>query len=203
MAAKPLPSQEVLRQLLRYEPETGKLFWRERSVDTFTSTATRSAGWKARNWNSKLAGHEAFAVPKPNGYLHGNLTLPGCGKQNLYAHRVIWKMVMGSEPEFVDHINGDRADNRISNLRAVTKSENCRNARPSGRTGRAVGVHKSVTKGKWCAVIGIGDQSIHLGTFDTFDEAYSARKQAERHHGFHPNHGIDPCANTSGSQSTP
>ena len=62
MATKPLPSQEVLRQLLRYEPETGKLFWRERTPDMFSADG-RDPEWKARNWNSKLAGREAFNPP--------------------------------------------------------------------------------------------------------------------------------------------
>lgn len=62
MAVKPLPSQEVLRQLLRYEPETGKLFWKARAPDMFPEGKGRyTAARSCQIWNTKYSATEAFS----------------------------------------------------------------------------------------------------------------------------------------------
>ena len=79
MAKRQLPSPEALRQLLRYDPETGKLFWRDRHD-------------MGPQWNGRYAGAEALgAVCKKDGYKRGNL-----GRSSLRAHRVIWAICHGS-----------------------------------------------------------------------------------------------------------
>ncbi|MCZ7856007.1 HNH endonuclease [Agrobacterium salinitolerans] len=174
MAAKALPSQEALRQLLRYEPETGRLFWLERPVRRPNDVT----------WNKKFSGKQAFTSKSKDGYHKG-----GINDVRVYAHRVIWKMETGCEPEFIDHENGDRSDNRWANLRSVRKTENSRNARKSSRNSSGViGVHKHKTK--WVAEIndGIG-QRVYLGIFNTIEEAAGARKVAEKQFGYHENHG--------------
>ena len=64
MANKPIPSPEALRQLLSYDPKTGKLFWKERGPEWFRDTEGRTAQHACKNWNARYAGEEAFtSVP--------------------------------------------------------------------------------------------------------------------------------------------
>ena len=93
----------------------------------------------------------------------------------------------------IDHINHNPSDNRLSNLRCVTQKENQRNMKLGirNRTGVA-GV--SYQKGSWQAQLKIGERHIHLGCFDTKQEATAARRAAEIVAGFHPNHGTKRAA---------
>lgn len=183
MAFKPLPSQEVLRQLLDYDPETGILRWKERGPEWFQSSDRRSAAERAANFNASHAGKEAgekFVV----GYRRVRLF-------GLYrwSHRIVWKIVYGVEPEQIDHINGQKDDNRLKNLRAVTDAENALNKRFTKISSSGVlGVTKRSDTGTWQAHIGFRGQKIKLGTFSSLDAAIAARRAAEREYGFHKNH---------------
>lgn len=93
----------------------------------------------------------------------------------------------------IDHINKDKQDNRINNLRDVTTAENQRNRKlmVTNKSG-ACGVHKLNKRYSalvWSAVIMVDKKQIYLGSFRTKEQAIKARKAAERKHGFHPNHG--------------
>lgn len=171
--SKDLPSPEYLREALRYDPETGKLFWRQR-YDVPTC------------WNTRWAGKEAFTTTMPNGYKQG-----GINNTNIRAHRVIMAMVNDEwPPEEVDHINGDRADNRLCNLRLATKSENMRNMKlPSDNTSGRIGVSWDKREGKWQAYIVVEGRKKHLGRFARKADAIAAREAAEAELGFHENHG--------------
>ena len=103
---------DTARQLLDYEPDTGKLFWRERPRDIFRSSASY------KRWNARYAGREALATPDGNGALHGTLL----GK-SVYAHRIAWLIHHGVWPEEIELVNGDKSDNRLVNLRGVTHLE--------------------------------------------------------------------------------
>lgn len=88
------------------------------------------------------------------------------------AHRIAWALHYGEWPHGeIDHINRDRSDNRISNLRVVSRSENMRNR------GRVAGVHKE--KGRWRAYIFKDQKLWHLGMFACFGGAIKARRNAE------------------------
>lgn len=180
MAAKPLPSQEVLRQLLDYDPETGVLRWKERGPDGFKTARSHSV------WNAKHAGGLAFRMANDRGYL------TSCVLGRRYsAHRVVWKWVTGQDPDHIDHINGVKADNRFSNLRNVAKVDNQRNRKkPSNNTSGVIGVTaRSDLPGKWIAYIGEGGKTIKLGSFETKEAALAARRAAEERLGYHENHG--------------
>jgi len=171
-----MPSQEGLRELLLYDPDNGDLYWLPRKGNA--------------SFNNRDAWTKAFCTPLNNGYLCGRLS----GKTYL-AHRIIWKYVYGTEPPCLDHINHKRADNRLVNLRAVTRSENCRNGGKSRKnTSGHLGVRWDKNRGLWVAAIKVNGREIHLGRFAEKLEAIVARKKAEREHGFHENHGAANAA---------
>jgi len=184
MAKKALPCPTILRQLLRYEPDTGKLFWRERGPEWFTNK-TRSAAWLCASWNARFAGKEAFCTEKGRGYLHGGIL------GRLYsAHRIILAMSNSEWPDDeVDHINGNKSDNRLINLRAISRAENLRNmpSRVDNSSG-CPGVHRK-NNGKWVAEINGKKTRVHLGTFAVKADAVLARHKAQEEFGYHANHG--------------
>lgn len=107
------------------------------------------------------------------------------------AHRIAWMIGNGVLPVAeIDHINGDRTDNRLVNLRDVSRAENARNARmPRTNTSGRVGVYFDKRDKNWLAAIKVSGRIKSLGSFATFLEACACREAAEREHGFHANHG--------------
>lgn len=96
------------------------------------------------------------------------------------AHRLAFKMHYGRDPVgFIDHINGDRADNRICNLREVTPWQNSlnRHAPVKSNTGH-LGVSRLAGSGKYLASLGVGGEILKLGAFDNLCCAVAARKHA-------------------------
>ena len=172
MSKKVLPSPEYLRQRLTYEPETGRLIWRY--------SETMSTRWNSR-WTN---------VPA------GRLSTCGDSQISIYgtrypAHRIIWAMNYSIWPtEEIDHIDGDRLNNRLENLRNVSRVENSRNmALRVDSTSGATGVCWDKSRAKWVSQIRINGIRINLGRFASFKDALVARKSAEKHYGFHANHG--------------
>lgn len=174
-----LPVSEV-RRLLDYDPETGTFTWRSRPRSDFQ----RDQDWA--RWNNKHAGRPAFTV-KEGGYLTGRLV----GRMRK-AHRVAWAYVHGDWPRYeIDHVNRDKADNRISNLRDVSRSANLQNMpKPKNNTSGVVGVYLRKDSGMWRAVISVSGTLINLGHFISREDATAARKAAERKYEFHPGHGL-------------
>lgn len=185
MKTHTLPPQDVLLALLRYEPETGKLYWRRRSTSFFTP-GERTVEHQAAVWNANYAGTEAFTAINEAGYRRGRLLGKSCR-----AHRVIFKMMTGRDPDEVDHIDGDRQNNSWRNLREVDRQQNCRNTGLSRRNkSGAPGVHwYSDNGGCWRAYLYLGGKTKYIGTFATKDDAVRARREAERKLGYHSNHG--------------
>ena len=163
-----------LRKRLRYEPDTGKFFWLDYEG-------------KSQNWRTRYVGKEAFTTDNGAGYRQG------CIDSGLYlAHRVAYAIYHGEWPtDQIDHINGVKADNRITNLRIVTNQENCRNVSMRGdNTSGVTGVYWHKNGQKWCARIKIDGKYIHLGLFDTLEEAAAVRKAASEKYGFTDRHGL-------------
>lgn len=179
MAAKALPPSEELQKLLVYDQLTGQLFWKPRPIEHFTKAS------RGRTWNTRFAGTPALIIKSQRGYLTGSLN-----SQRVYAHRVIWKLVHGTEPAEIDHINGDRHDNRLSNLRAVDRTTNGRNlARKSNNTSGVNGVYWIKRDRVWGAFGKIDRKMFTIGRYATLNEASAARAKWDRENGFHPNHG--------------
>lgn len=111
-------------------------------------------------------------------------------KKHHRAHRLAFIFMGEPVPAIVDHINGNRTDNRWTNLRPTDLVGNQRNAkRRSDNTSGVPGVYFVRTSGSWRAAIKIGGREEHLGVYASWFDAVCARKSAERRHGFHPNHG--------------
>lgn len=184
MANGKILSPNELRKLLRYDPLTGKLYWLPRTPDMFND-CSQTRERRCKIWNSKFANKEAFTALENGRNFHGRIF-----NKAYKAHRVAWAIYTGSWPrDEIDHINHIPHDNRISNLREVSRAQNSKNmprskANNSGCTG--VSWHKRAKK--WRARIKF-DKEIHLGLFDCFDDAVKARKKAEEEFGFHKNHG--------------
>lgn len=121
-----------------------------------------------------------------NGYLR--ITVNG---QRHLAHRVVWFFVHGYWPVELDHIDHNKANNAMSNLRIVDRVENSRNSSLSTRNKSGyTGVSFDSWSKKWRACVTIGGKNIKLGRFDDPESAYKARIAASIKHGFHANHGM-------------
>jgi hypothetical protein len=170
---------DILRQLLRYEPETGALFWRRRELKWFACYTD----WYT--FNFLWAGKPAFTSMDRDGYFVGAVF-----HHNFKAHRVCWMIATGECPDQIDHINGVRNDNRLANLRSVDFRGNATNtARAKNNTSGTTGVHWDKGAGAWVARISMRGERHLLGAFDKIEDAIRARKEAETRFGYHPNHG--------------
>jgi hypothetical protein len=180
MAKRADITPELCRQLLRYEPETGKFYWNERDRSFFASQRSFAS------WNTKYAGNEALLQFSSDGYLRGVVMW-----QTLRAQRVAWAISYGVWPTGdVDHINGVKTDNRICNLRDVPRQVNSQNRRRRQNNSSGFnGVRLMPHNGRWRATIQADGQNVHLGVFETKEDAAAARKSAEARFGYHLNHG--------------
>ena len=146
-------TQEYLREALAYESDTGEFHWKR----------------KPRN---ALAGKLAGGLTSS-----GQLAIQIDGKTYM-AHALAWLYVHGTLPEMIDHINGDPLDNRVTNLRLCTPSQNQWNRGVSkNNTSGFKGVSWRARRSKWYAAIQVYGKTKYLGSFDTAEaaaEAYSA-----------------------------
>lgn len=170
----------IIRDLLDCDFSSGLLFWRARSPQIIPSEKGRKL------WNARYAGKPAFTATHSQGYKYGNLLA-----RPRFAHRIIWAHRYGEQPRLnIDHIDGDRTNNAIENLRCVSHTKNMRNMKmlESNKSG-VVGVYWSKRRQKWVANISLNNRTVYLGIFDQISDAALARKKAELAHGFHENHG--------------
>lgn len=149
---------ERFKAVLDYDPDTGVFTWKAR-----TGRGCR------RDLTGKTAGG-----PQNDGYIHISLY----GKKYL-AHRLAWLFTHGQWPEGeIDHINRIRDDNRLANLRDVTKSINQRNRN------NVRGADFHLASGKWRSRINVSGKSMFLGYFNDLAEAEAAYLRAKSEH--HP-----------------
>lgn len=169
---------KYLNECFEYHPESGEFKWKVRPRSHFKRDGDHAG------FNTAYAGKQAGSIGG-NGYVGVGLL----GKR-MQVHRLIWLIVYGEEPKCIDHINGNRTDQRISNLRNVSVEENNRNrASVKGKKNGCTGVYWCHTHQRYRARIKVNGKNIHIGYFNTINEAREERKKAELANGFHPNHG--------------
>ncbi|WBK39666.1 hypothetical protein [Xanthomonas phage L522] len=151
-------------KLLSYDPETGLLTWK-----------INRSNVKAGSVAGSLSHYRYLDVR-----LHSKL---------YKAHRLAWLLHTGAWPtDHIDHIDGCRTNNRISNLRECSNAENRQNQkRRSDNTSGVPGVGWHKQAGKWAARIRVNGKTISLGLFDSIEEAAAARAAAKaQYHPFQP-----------------
>ena len=154
---------EILRDLLAYDPLTGIFTWKPRSEWYFPDGKT-SPERRAAVWNGARAGRTALNTKHCAGYRMGRVFDKG-----ILAHRAAWAVHYGAWPQGeIDHINRIRHDNRIENLRDVSRSINALN--------RNGGVSYETRRKHWVAYSGRAGKRTYLGSFPTEKEAQAARE---------------------------
>tara|TARA_R110000824_G_scaffold78788_6_gene198726 strand:- start:1187 stop:1732 length:546 start_codon:yes stop_codon:yes gene_type:complete len=167
-----LITQELLKERLHYDRETGVFTWLDVKVN-------------AKRMRGKVAGSLLTT-----GYVQIEFRVNK--KRYVFrAHRLAWLYEYGEFPSIsLDHINHDRADNRITNLRMATHRENLRNqSMSSSNTTGHSGVSFNKTMNKYQSYIQVDYKKIHLGTFENIEDAAKAAREGREHYGFHVNHG--------------
>lgn len=185
MSNSPSLTITELRELLDYNPLTGTLTWKTRGPHLFRGSQ-QSPEHSAKIWNARHAGKPALATLNADGYPHGAIF-----GETYSAHTVCWALHHGAWPVHgIDHENGNRSDNRATNLRDVPGAVNSKNQRRNRRnTSGITGVHLHRRTGKWVASIKADGKMKNLGYFVTKEAAAEARQQANQRYGYHANHG--------------
>ncbi len=158
-------NQYRLKQCLSYNPSDGIFRWIE-----------KRRGLRVGD----IAGYN-----RSDGYI--DIGIDG----KLYrAHRLAWLYMNGVMPKSIDHIDGDRSNNCISNLREVSKGENSKNLGTNRRNSSGeMNIMWYNPLNKWHVQIQHKGKRIHIGYFDSMVEAKAARDLARLKYGFHSNHG--------------
>ncbi|EMM2094604.1 MULTISPECIES: HNH endonuclease [Enterobacteriaceae] len=161
-------TNKYLKEILEYSPESGVFIWK-------VCRGTTKAG--------DIAGSI-----KVRGYLDIKIN-----KKLYKAHRLAWFYMYGVWPaNLIDHINGNRSDNRLCNLREATHKENCRNQRMYKNNKSGVkGVNWNKTGRKWLAACAVDGKRYHLGMFEDISEAEKTIKDfREKYHGEFAKHEV-------------
>jgi hypothetical protein len=152
--------RETLLEFTEYDPETGVFRWRK-------STGSKSVVGKQ------------IGSSHSEGYFEARIAGKRC-----FLHRAAWLYMTGEWPKEIDHINGDRSDNRWSNLRLASRQQNSANQKlKKTNTSGLKGVHRN-SRGRWIASIHFDYKTRYLGSFDNKEEAHAAyMAAAQQYHG--------------------
>ena len=168
-----------LYEIFDIDFEEGVLRWKTRPLSHF-KTRRAFSSWNAK-YPGSIAGHKI-----KKGYFKTSINGTA-----IFCHRVIYAMFFYEWPTCqVDHINRNRDDNRIKNLRSVTNTGNQKNRKINcNNTSGVMGVRWHSPLSKWSSKIGVNGRKRHLGYFTSKVDAIKSRKDAEIKYGFHENHG--------------
>ena len=164
-------TQDQLKHICHYNPDTGEF------------VRIRKRSWTGNEYECK-------SFPNSNGDGWGYLQM-NIDRVVYKVHRLIFLYMTGEFPKCdVDHVNGNRTDNRWENLRLVSRQENLRNMglRQSNTSG-VCGASYDRNRSAWHAYIGTGNKRTHIGYFGKKEDAVKARTDAERKYEYHVNHG--------------
>lgn len=160
-------SKEFLDGLFEYR--NGELFYK-------VSRSRNKAGSKAGTYRARDNAYQVII-----------------NKKHFLVHRVVFMMHNGYMPEFIDHKDGNRSNNRIENLREATECQNAQNAtlRSDNKSG-AKGVNWCSASKCWQVRVQSSKKRIHLGVFKDFELAELVATMArEKYHGAYANHGVN------------
>ena len=149
---------DVVEHLFTYDAESGQIAWK--SVVGPRGRVGDEAGWLHKRWGYRVVEW------RENGM-----------RKRTYAHRLAWRLYYGSWPPDgmqIDHINCDRLDNRIANLRLATPQQNRMNERPRGDLPKGVSLYRQNGYEYWRARIKLGGKQQSLGYYKTVEEAKAA-----------------------------
>ena len=152
--------QETVKKLFHYDAESGMLLWRNGN------------GRNVKAWQeAKALSNQGYYTVKING-------------TSYRVHRIVWLYVYGSFPkEDIDHKNRIRNDNRLCNLRSVSRADNCQNiSLPSHNKSGHIGVSWIKSHNAWTVFIKVNKKNKWLGYFKDLDKAIAARKAGEAKH---------------------
>lgn len=169
-----IDKDEIFRRF-DYDPESGIITWKELPDMTHKK-------------KTMAHGMPAFTTRERKGYMNGRVM-----GVHLKAHRVAWLLHYGDWPhDQIDHINRNKSDNRISNLRVVSNHQNCRNqAKRKENTSGWNGVSFNKNLRKWHAKYRMFDVDYHVGFFQCPTSAGIAVMKARIASGFDPSHGFN------------
>jgi hypothetical protein len=156
--AKADVTAEQVRELFDYSAETGQLLWRNPKPNRYVKAG------------------DVAGTPDRYGYVVINLK----GKLHR-AHRLVWFREFGVWPSGdIDHIDGNRSNNRLSNLRDVTRTVNLQNRRSALAKSGLLGAYFHASSGLWCSRIRVNGREHSLGYHKTPEEAHAAYLAAKR-----------------------
>ena len=165
-----------LKKYLRYDDERGCLIWNERDSHDFVNVAAYVS------WNKRFA-NKVVGSKNTNGHVVTRVkNVP------VLVHIAVYAIVTGEYPnDEIDHIDHDKTNNRMNNLRVVSRVDNSRNMpkRIDNKTGET-GVFFDKSRSKYVAQVG----GRNLGRFNTVNEAAVVAKEARLVSGYHQNHGV-------------
>lgn len=184
----------LLRELLDYQD--GVLYWKHRTAQTIDapfetkrSSQSRPVETRVKAWNNRLADKKAFTTVNHKGYHTGSIY-----DRTYSAHIVIWALHHGHWPNGdIDHKDGNRSNNVISNLQEATNQQNSKNRAMSSRnTSGITGVSYAKDRGRWRSIIHDNDGNrVDLGSFVLKERAIAVRKAAELKYGYTERHGVE------------
>lgn len=169
----------IVANRVHYDSDSGLMTWKQK----------HGIGRDVIRWNAQFAGKQCGSVTN-RGYM--SITV-AAGKQHfrISVHRLAWLIVYGELPKTqIDHINRNRSDNRISNLRLSDPSANMRNrSKNKNNTSGVTGVSWNESRKIWESRVGACGKIKHLGYFKNFNDAVTSVKRFRAANDFSENHG--------------
>lgn len=168
---KVIPTVGYLEKLIEYNPETG----------IFTRLGFSKDNERMKKLIGKPTGNQSC-----NGYISVSID-----SKRYLAHALAWYMYYGYYPDFhIDHYDGDKSNNAISNLRPSSPSENQKNrGKNKNNSSGSNGVYAQ-PNGRWRARVRVNGKMVNIGTYINYQDACKARQDYDRLNGFSINHGV-------------
>lgn len=176
MRYKEIPSLNHLNECFDADFENGLLFWKIRPINHFRDQRIY------HSWNRRFPKTKAGAFNNVSKYIIVKLD-----KVDYVIHRILWKMYYGeiNSRLDIDHIDGNKTNNKISNLRLVERFVNTRNQKLRNiNTSGYKGIHFDNKRLKWMVQISFNGRQEYLGSFENKEDAIICRKKAEKENGY-------------------